>query len=229
MRSIVRTSARLVCALTLALAAPALAAQEAAKAPAPAADEARQLVEKVQRYYEKTADFSADVEQVYVYRAMGRTQKASGRMQIKRPGMMRWDVVKPYPKQFVLDGKALYAYDADDQQVMVKRDFTGDALPAAVTFLWGRGKLTDEFHVQKVDRPDYGPVVLELTPKKPQPGIQRLFFAVDAATGAVNVSVVIDSQDNENRIAFSGVKTNQGLGDAAFRFHIPKGAAVVEQ
>jgi outer membrane lipoprotein carrier protein len=186
------------------------------------------LATKVQHFYEKTKDFKADFEQSYRYAAMERTQKSSGTVEVKKPGFMRWDYVKPNPKLFVLDGKALYTYDPDDNSVMVKKDFSSDALPMAVTFLWGKGKLSDEFDLSKVERPDYGPVVLQLMPRKPQPGVTRLFFVVDSETGTVTTSVIFDSEGNENRIAFSNVKVNTGIADGRFSFQIPKGADVKE-
>jgi len=210
---------RALIALVL-LAAPAVSA-------APQAADAG-LVERVQRFYEKTRDFSADFEQEYRYEAMGRTEKSSGTVQVKKPGLMRWDYAKPWPRRFVLDGKSLYVHDVEDNSVTIKRDFASDSLSAAVTFLWGKGRLGDEFLATKVDRPEYGAAVLELVPKKPQPGFRKVFFAVDPATGAVVASVVVDSQGNENRISFRNVRANQGVPDARFRFEIPRGATVEE-
>lgn len=201
---------------------------QAPKPEAKPAGDAAALVDRVQRFYESTADFSASFDQTYRYTAMGRTVKSSGTVQVKKPGLMRWDYTKPHAKSFVLDGKSLWLYEPDDHAVMVNRAFSSDALSAAVTFLWGKGKLTDEFTVTKAERSDYGPTVLELAPKRAQSGFTRLFFVLDEKTGAVATSIVIDSQANENRIAFSNVKTNQGLDAKRFHFEIPKGAAVSE-
>jgi outer membrane lipoprotein carrier protein len=186
------------------------------------------LAEKVQRFYEKTADFSADFEQEYRYVAMTRVEKSQGTVKVKKPGYMRWDYQKPWPRQFVLDGRSLYVYDVEDNAVTVKKDFAADSLSAAVTFLWGRGRLLDEFDVRRVERPELGATVLQLEPKKPQAGFQRVFFGLDGATGAVLVSLVVDSQGNENKVAFKNPKTNTGLAASVFKFEVPKGATVSE-
>lgn len=192
------------------------------------AGEAAALVDKVQRFYEKTRDFRADFTQVYRYVSMGRTQKSAGTVEVKKPGLMRWDYVKPHPKQFVLDGRDLYLYEPEDRAVMVKRGFSSDSLSAAVTFLFGQGRLADEFRAERVVRPEYGAVVLALEPRKPQPGFSKVFFAIDEATGQVLTSIVIDAQGNENRIAFANVRTNTGLEAKRFAFEVPKGTAVQE-
>jgi outer membrane lipoprotein carrier protein len=199
----------------------------AANARAESTPEGKALAQKVQEFYERTKDFSADFTQEYRYHAMQRVQKSSGTVQVKKPGFMRWDYVKPYPKQFVLDGKALYAFDPDDNSVMVNRKFAKDSLSAAVTFLWGTGKLTDEFKVSQVQKPDYGAVVLELIPRKPE-AFARLYFVVDPASGQVTTSVIFDNEGNENRITFLNSKSNTGIPDSRFAFQIPKGAQVKE-
>jgi outer membrane lipoprotein carrier protein len=199
----------------------------AATAPA-SAEETKTLVDKVQHFYENTSDFTADFDQVYRYAAMARTQKSSGTVQVKKPGLMRWDYVKPYAKLFLVDGKSLYAYDPDDNTVNVRRKFSSDSLSGAVTFLWGKGKLSEEFRITKVNKPEYGSTVLELVPKKAEPGFTRIYFVVDPASGTVLTSVIFDSSGNENRVSFSNVKANQNIPDSRFTFQIPKGAQVKE-
>jgi outer membrane lipoprotein carrier protein len=194
------------------------------KAPA-----AAELLAKVQGFYDRTQDLTADVQQKYSFHAMKRTLTSAGTMQLKKPGLLRWDVKKPYAKLFLIDGQALYAYDSDDNEVTVKKDFSADSLSAAVTFLWGKGQLARDFDAKVVERPEYGATVLELVPKKLAAGFSKLYFDVDAATGLVRTSVVIDAEGNENRLAFANVKTNAGLDAARFRFEVPKGANVTHR
>ena len=190
---------------------------------------AAELLAKVQTFYERTQDLTAEVRQKYAFHAMKRTLEASGTMQLKKPGFLRWDVVKPYPRQYVVDGKALYAFDSEDNEVVVKSDFSADTLSTSVSFLWGNGQLSRDFEARLVERPEYGTTVLELSPRGREPGISKLYFDVDAATGLVRTSVVIDSEGNENRLTFSNVKTNAGLDAARFLFSVPKGATVTKR
>jgi outer membrane lipoprotein carrier protein len=195
----------------------------------PAVPDAAELTRRVQAFYEATKDYTAEVSQAYTFHAMRRTMRATGLMQLKKPGLMRWEVTSPAPKQFVIDGKSLYIHDLEDNEVMVKRDFSADSLSSAVSFLWGRGQLSKEFDISSVARPEYGQRVLQLVPKRPHAGLAKLFFAVDAETGRVVTSVVVDAEGNENRLDFSKPKTNSGLDDARFKFTVPKGAKVLER
>jgi outer membrane lipoprotein carrier protein len=212
---------------------PPAAGQDAAVAKAaPAKEEAKStpeglaLAEKVQKFYEKTTDFTADFLQVYKYKGALRKVQSSGTMQVKKPGFMRWDYEKPYKKLFLVDGKSLYLYTPEDNAVQVKKNFSSDSLSAAVTFLWGKGKLVDSFYVSKANKPEYGPTVLELIPKKPESGFSKIYFVLDESTGAVQRSVIFDSAGNENRVTFSNIKTNQNLPESRFKFEIPKGAQI---
>ncbi len=51
--------------------------------------EASALLARVQRFYDRTQDLSADVDQRYVYASIGRTLTASGSIKLKKPNFLR--------------------------------------------------------------------------------------------------------------------------------------------
>lgn len=223
---------KVVTLLAAAEKAPAKEASAAAPAPAktPAAKKgtgsqasARALVDKVQSFYEHTKDFTARFEQTYKSKAFGRTMKSSGTVAFKKPAMMRWDYTSPRDKSFIVDGKDLWIWTPEDDEAIRSKGFTTDSLSASITFLWGKGRLADEFDIVK-----RGESELVLTPKRPQGGYDQVIFDVDPKTGRVLKTTVLDSQGNENVIAFEDVKLNVGLSDDRFHFTPPKGAEVKE-
>jgi outer membrane lipoprotein-sorting protein len=113
--------------------------------------------------------------------------------------------------------------------VQVKRDFGGEQLSSAFTFLWGKGNLLKDFKPRAVPVPDGLPKgdALELTPIKPMAGIEKLLFVV-ASDGQVLASVVKNPQGDLNQIVFTDAKIDQGLPDSLFHFAPPKGAFVQE-
>ena len=189
----------------------------------------RALALKVQRYYGRTKDFSASFAQRYSYPALERVDEKTGLVQVKKPGLVRWEYLTPEKKLLLLDGAAFWQWVPEDNQVTVKRSLSGNELSSAFTFLWGKGDLLAEFSPRAIAHPEGLPKgdALELLPKKPGGSVQKLVFAVDAK-GQVLASVVIDGQGNENRLIFSGAKVDQKLPDAGFKFEIPKGASVQE-
>jgi outer membrane lipoprotein carrier protein len=191
---------------------------------------AGQVADQIQKFYDSTKDFQAAFQQEYFSKALGRKKSSSGFIYIKKPGKMRWDYKQPRAKHFVADGQALYIYDPDLEQVMVDRKFSGSQLTTAVTFLWGRGNLKDEFKVEFSKRTDLGGpehYVLELLPKK-NARFKRLTFVVAKKNFQVVETLVVDPGDNINHIFFAKASINVGLKDQSFVFKIPAGVEVIE-
>ena len=210
--------------LTL-LAAPA----HAAPAPAPAPKSGAALAGRVQAFYAHTRDFSSAFAQHYSYAALGKLEDSTGTVRIKKPGLVRWDYDKPEVRSLFLSGKTLWIWKPEDKEATVNRNFGGEQLSSAFTFLWGKGDLLKEFEPRVVERPKDLPEgdALELKPRKPVPGVGKLLFVV-AKSGQVVASVTTNPQGDVNQIVFTSAKVDQGLDDALFHFEPPKGAYVQE-
>ena len=195
----------------------------------PAKDPGRAIARRVQAFYAQTKDFSAGFRQHYTYVAIGRVEESEGVVQVKKPGRVRWDYAKPDRRTLYIEDRTLWIWRPDDQEVQVKRDFGGEQLSSAFTFLWGKGNLLKDFSPRGVPAPEDLPKgdALELTPIKAMPGIDKLLFVV-ARDGQVLASVVTNSQGDINQIVFTDAKIDQGLSDSLFHFAPPKGAYVQE-
>jgi outer membrane lipoprotein carrier protein len=196
---------------------------------APAKDPARAIARRVQAFYARTKDFSATFRQHYTYLAIGRTEDSEGLVRVKKPGLVRWDYAKPEKRTLYLKARTLWIWRPDDQEAQVKRDFGGDQLSSAFTFLWGKGDLLKEFSPKAVVPPPGLPAGdgLELTPLKPAPGVEKLLFVV-GKDGQVLASVVKNPQGDVNQMVFGDASVDQGLPDSLFEFAPPKGAYVQE-
>ncbi len=220
---------------TIALALLALNPGEVAQTkPAPAAEkpaaaemapDVKELVDRMQAFYESTADFTADFEQKYAYKRMKRTQTSTGTVVFKKPALMRWEYENPSKKTFVLAGDRVYAYDPE-AQLLTRASIGTSQLSASVTFLWGEGKLAEEFSIVKKACKDCTGTLLELTPLKPDPRFKRILLEVDPKSAHVIKSTVIDPDGSENAITFKNMKTNTGVDQAAFKLTPPAGTQV---
>jgi outer membrane lipoprotein carrier protein len=195
----------------------------------PAKDPGRAIARRVQSFYAQTKDFSAGFRQHYTYVAIGRVEESEGVVQVKKPGRVRWDYAKPDRRTLYIEDRTLWIWRPDDQEAQVKRNFGGEQLSSAFTFLWGKGNLLKDFSPRAVPAPDGLPKgdALELTPIKAMPGIEKLLFVV-AKDGQVLASVVTNPQGDINQIVFTSAKIDQGLSDSLFHFAPPKGAYVQE-
>ena len=201
----------------------------AAPAPATPADPpVAPLVAKIQKFYDATKDLHARFEQT-LESGMGGKKRASGELWLKKPGKMRWDYAKPERKLMVSDGQTLWVYEPEDEQAF-KQDLRSSNLPLSVSFLFGQGKLTDEFTVTVVHPEGVGTAdetILKLVPKVATAAYRYLLFVVDPKTGLVHETVIYDQQNGTNHLTFASVETNKGVDDAKFRFTPPSGTKVL--
>jgi outer membrane lipoprotein carrier protein len=187
----------------------------------------RALVERVQAFYEHTRDFEARFTQRYVYATSHRTQVSQGEVKFKKPGLMRWDYQTPSARTFLLAQDRAYALDRE-ALTLTKSPLDQNQLSAAVTFLWGKGNLLDEFTIAEQPCPKCQGVELVLTPKKPDPRFQRILLEVAPKTAQVLKSTVVDPDGSVNEITFEGLKTNVKLTDDQFKLTPPPNTQVLD-
>lgn len=196
------------------------------KAQAPAmAPEVKALVDRVQAFYEKTDDFTADFRQDYTYQVFRRTQTSSGKVTYKRPALMRWEYEKPSPRTFVLAGERALALDPEAKLLTVAAIATSK-LSASVTFLWGQGRLAEEFSIARKPCDKCLGTVLELTPLNPDGRFKQVLLEVDPKTAQVLKSTVVDPDGSQNAITFSSLKTNLGVTADKFKIYPPPGTQI---
>jgi len=188
-----------------------------------------QIVDRIQKLYEGTQNLKARFSQT-LQTAMGKRQ-ASGVLRLKKPGKMRWDYEKPEKKLFVTDGSILWMYEPEDEQAF-RQPLNSSQLPAQVSFLFGKGRLSDEFEISYLDGQKLGTagdLVLKLVPKKATAQYKHLFFVVDSKTGMVKETVLFDQQGGSNHIVFSAIETNvkADIDDSRFAFTPPPNTKII--
>ena len=205
-----------------------------APGPAPAAAGAKTdvkvVVAEVQKRYDAAADFRARFTQTLTSQALGRKTSSAGEVMFKKPGRMRWDYEKPDKSSYVTDGGVLWLYEPDDKQAF-KQKLETSQLPAALSFLTGKGKLATEFDITFAPKTPYGGAgdhVLSLSPKTPQAQVKTILFVVDPRTFDVRESVITDGQGNVNDLVFADIRVNTRVPDALFKFTPPAGTRVID-
>lgn len=195
----------------------------------PMSPEVKDLVERMQAFYEKTQDFTADFQQVYTYKTFKRVSRSTGKVTYKKPALMRWEYEtqdgKPAPRTFVLAGDRVYAFEPG-AKLLTRAAISTNQLSASVTFLWGQGKLADEFSIATAACDKCVGTLLELTPLRPDPRFKRVKLEVDPKTAQVIRSIVVDPDGSENAITFLKMVTNTGVDEKVFKLSPPPGTQV---
>ncbi|MGB0647376.1 MAG: outer membrane lipoprotein carrier protein LolA, partial [Bradymonadia bacterium] len=98
------------------------------------------VIMKLQHLYKTARSITAHFSQNYTYAVYKRTQKSSGRLFLKKPGLMRWDYRKPETKVFVSNGDDLWVYEPNKNQAH-RKSLRESEIPIAISFLMGEGNL----------------------------------------------------------------------------------------
>lgn len=185
------------------------------------------IADKLQKNYDATADFTADFRQETEVKTLNRSLKSSGKLSFKRPGKMLWRYEEPKGQFVLADGKYLYFFQPDQNQVIkspLKNAFRGD-IP--LSFLLGLGNLKKDFNAT-LKSSDANQYVLRLEPKGEAGGFTEILLTVDKASFDIASVSVRDAASNLTSVRFSNMRKGVGLKDSLFEVEIPKGADIVE-
>ncbi len=160
-----------------------------------------------------------------VYDPKGKLKEtSSGRVAMSAPRLFRWEYVKPYPQLIVADGKTVWVYDPDLQQV-TKRPQGVEEQNSPLSALIDPGKLDQQFKVVDAGSKD-GLQWLTLTPRNEANASFQSAQLGFGKQGLMQMQV-IDVIGQRTQIAFSGWKRNPSFARTTFRYTPPKGVDVV--
>ena len=151
-------------------------------------------------------------------------QAAAGNMQFVRPGKFRWNYQKPYEQLIVGDGEKFWLYDADLNQVTVKKlDAALGSSPAAL--LSGNNEIERGFVLKEMGKRE-GLEWLQATPKTSETSFQQILMAFDGQS-TLAVMELHDAFGHKTLLRFSNMQRNPQLSPQLFKFTPPQGADVL--
>lgn len=152
-----------------------------------------------------------------------RKESSSGRVAVSAPRLFRWEYVKPYPQLIVADGKTVWVFDPDLNQVSKRAQGVEEA-NSPLAILLEPAKLDRDFVVKEAGTRD-GVEWLEITPRGADAGFKtaRLGFA----GGQLSQLDYVDALGQRTAIAFSGWKRNPAFAKGTFRYVPAKGVDVI--
>jgi outer membrane lipoprotein carrier protein len=185
------------------------------------------IVDRLQKNYDATVDFIADFQQETAVKTLNRKLKASGKLYFKRPGKMLWRYEEPKGQFVLADGKNLYFYQPEQDQVIkspLKNAFRSD-IP--LSFLLGLGNLKKDFTAILKATED-NQHVIRLEPRGELGGFSEVLVGVDRNSSDIEWISVRDAAANLTTIRFSDMRKGVGVQESLFHFQVPDGADIVE-
>jgi len=179
-----------------------------------------------QRLHDFFSDVSAvraDFKQQVLGKDKQNLQETSGQMLLLRPGRFRWDYKKPYEQQIISNGKKVWLYDVDLEQVTVKTvDGVLGSTPALL--LSSDTPIEQNFTINELGE-EQNLQWVELLPLQKESGFERLVLAFDD----VNlVSMELhDAFGQLTRLLFNNIERNPVIDPEKFDFIPPKDVDVI--
>ncbi len=181
------------------------------------------------RYLDQLETLRAEFRQVVTDGRGDVVQRASGKLVIVRPGKFRWELTpegggeQASPQLMVADGKNLWFYDSDLEQVSVKSAATAlTATPASL--LAGDGDIRALFRVSSGGKHDGFDWVVA-TPKQPDADFREARLAF--ARTELKRMVLKDKLGQTVRLDFLTSVRNEPVAAADVTFTPPAGADVI--
>ncbi|MFY0678464.1 MAG: outer membrane lipoprotein chaperone LolA [Neptuniibacter sp.] len=182
---------------------------------------AEQGADKLHELLQNHTSFSANFEQVTLAENGREAQKTSGRVFLSKPNLYRWETEIPYPQEIVSDGKYVWIYDPDLEQVTQRSADTQESSAPALILNGQIEELSKKFSISLLS--DTGAdQIFELIPLTEQHNFSniRLAFTV----GTISELMLEDSLGQRTSIVFSEQQINPELDEEVFFFRVPADA-----
>jgi outer membrane lipoprotein carrier protein len=193
-----------------------------------AAEDLDAVIQGIETAYKDVQSLKADFVQVTHNAAMGEATKQRGKLEMKRPKMMRWSFGQPAGKLFVTDGKTMWVWSEADNQVIVSPVVAtgGGQMTQLLDGLDSLSTLFDVSLLSDAAGPEKRSYSLRLVPKTPG-SFQSLDLVLARKDFIVQKLAMLDAFGNRVELNFQHVKLNASLSDDQFAFTIPDGAQVI--
>lgn len=183
-----------------------------------------QLAGLLAQYQSLTANFSQSV-----YDAKGNdasAQVSSGNMALKRPENLKWETQKPTEQLIMTDGKTLWIYDKDLQQVTISQLQKKSKRTPALLMMTSASDIEKNYQVSFYPSPK-AETAFQLIPKSKQPDFQWVRFYFE--NKKLSKMQIQDNIGQLTSISFSQQKTNPSLPNSLFHLTIPKGVDIIKE
>ena len=166
----------------------------------------------------------ADFTQTTIDASHRTLQQASGKLWVARPSKFRIETRQPSVQTLVSNGVDFWTWDADLEQVIVKK-LEKDIKQVPILLLGGdTRKITRAYTISRYNRDGDERFVLTAS------STSSLFetLAITFHKGIPESISITDSLGQQTRIQLSHVVINQAISDTRFEFTPPKGADVID-
>jgi outer membrane lipoprotein carrier protein len=192
------------------------------------------IVGKVDARYAQTKDLQADFVQETILEGFSTGFTSSGRLYLKKPGLLRWDYLHPSEEQIYVNGDQVMMYVPEHQQVVKGVLTQMAASKGPLALLQGAGNLSQQFTIlesadgskdnEKFPSLTLVPKPVDQTP----PTIKKIVLKLFPDTYFIQGITLFEVSGNISRVVFDHIQANTGLSSSQLTFDVPPDVVVVE-
>ncbi len=177
----------------------------------------------LETFLDNTQTLSARFQQKLVDKYGYLLQQSAGSLSMQRPGKFRWDYILPYPQNIISNGRKIWMYDSELEQVNV-RPYDQVLASSPVNLLDKNQKLNIEFVVAVMPE-SHDQVWIKLIPKDADSDFKEMQIGLQ--NGAIKTMRFIDNFEQQTEIEFEQLVVNPEFKVSYFEFVAPEGTDVV--
>lgn len=174
-------------------------------------------LEQMKRFLNGVTTLQANFEQTVFDQETQRVIDSSGVFSLKRPGQFRWDYTQPEAQQIVADGRQIWLYDPELEQVSVQSQDTALQGTPAMLLIAG-DSVEKHFTVQDLGERDNTGWV-ELVPRSEESQFARILLAF--SDDQLQSMEMVDKFGQITRFHFSDINTHPQFASRFFVFEAP--------
>lgn len=192
---------------------------------APAQADQAESVKRLTGLLQKAETLTGRFSQLSLDGSGTQLQETSGEMALKRPGQFRWHTDEPMEQLLISNGKKVWLYDPDLEQVTIQTLDQRLTHTPALLLSGDVSAISDNFEVSHQQAGEVVDFTLKPKAKDTLFDSLRLSFRGDV----INDMQMVDGVGQRTNILFQGIKLNQPLKADLFTFEIPEGADVISE
>jgi outer membrane lipoprotein carrier protein len=180
--------------------------------------------EQLDRFIKEVTSAAGRFSQ-YTVGPQGQTKpRQTGNFAFKRPGQFKWDVLLPYQQLVLSDGKSLFQFDPDLNQV-IERPVSKAIGSSPAAILFGAGNIEQAFDLQALPNEE-GIAWLRAKPKNAEAGFVHVELGF--SQGLPARIILLDAFGQTTRVDLTDFVRNPPFAQTYFKFLPPQGADVVK-
>lgn len=169
---------------------------------------------------------SADVTQLIIESDGGILEESEIHMFLKKPDGFYWETVSPFPELIVTNGKKLWNYQPDLEQVVIEDWDTSRSELAAQLLNGHTENLVRDYVISQTAAPDTEQQDFALKPRAADSVYEEI--TISFLNTALDM-IYLNSKNGQRTVwRFTNLQRNEPLDDTLFEFVPPNGIEVIE-